>query len=149
MGNIGDQFLLLLLVDLTLGNFLDVFQLLVLWKYGKMKGAKGTRSNESEKPEFDVAEQYLQLLYRQFVIFLGMPIFPWLPLLGVLCHLVDYKVSKYILLKYCQQNYYLRGSMKKFLAFYLFFTALLAVGCFPFGAAWMLSGYTLKECVMQ
>jgi len=147
-GAVGDQFLSLIIVDLTLGNVLDMMSVHVRWKYGEMKANKSQKSNEEEKPEFDVAEQYLQLLYRQFVIFLGMPIFPWLPLLGLICHVVDYKVSKYILVKYCQQKYYLHGSMKKFLTFYLFFTALIAVASYPFGAAWLFSSYSLDHCAM-
>jgi len=146
VGSIGDQFLLLLVVDVFLVNFLDIAQHFLLWKYGKMKGKTSTRSNEAEKPEFDVPDQYLQVLYRQFVIFLGMPIFPWLPLIGAFCHFVDYVVSKFILIKYCQQTYYLRGSMKKFLTFYLFTIAFLAIASYPFGAVWMLTGITQKEC---
>jgi len=148
IASIGDQFLLLLISDFTVGNILDMLASYVMYKIAMIRGPKGKGSNESVKPDFDVAEEYLRLLYRQFVVCLGMPIFPWLPLLGIICHIVDYKVSKYILLNYCQQTYHLRGSMKKFLTFYLFCTAILAGASFPFGAAWILTNYTFSRCAI-
>jgi len=130
-------------------NILALVLTAVMRAIGRRKGRKSAASNEEAKPEFDVAEEYLQLLYRQFVVYLGMPIFPFLPLLGFLSHLVDYKTDKYRLLRMCQQTYHLRGSMRKFLTFYLFVTAGIAAISFPYGAAWILSSYNFSKCQIK
>lgn len=49
--------------------------------------AFGTR-----QPEFDIAEEYVELLYRQFLIMLGISVFPLLTLLAAAGFFVEYVV---------------------------------------------------------
>jgi hypothetical protein len=72
----------------------------------------GKGSNDSVRPEFDLAEEYLELIYRQFIIYLAFAIVPLVPVLGLLANIVEYRVDKYRLLRICQQPRGLQGSMR-------------------------------------
>ena len=42
----------------------------------RKKGQKNAASNDSARPEFNLAEEYMELLYRQFVIYMGPSVCP-------------------------------------------------------------------------
>lgn len=145
IGNLGNQFVSLLIADLVLGNFIRLAWPLIGWKlYNCCTGKKASRESESGRIEFDIAINYLDLLYRQFVVYLGTPFVPFLPLLGIGVNLIQIPVDKWRLLKWCRTPPHLSGSMKHFLVFFLLISALLSIAVFPYGTGWVLSGFTLK-----
>jgi len=144
--SVGQQFFFILLLDLTVQNFWEVFSAWGKAKCNAQKGMMGEGSNDSVRPEFDVAEEYLEVLYRQFIVYLAFSIFPVVAVFGIVCNIVEYKVDKYILLRICQHPRGLQGSMKNFLTFFLLTTAGVALVSPPFGAAWVLSGTAKSIC---
>lgn len=146
IGNLGNQFLTLLLADLILNNFIRLAYPFFGWKVAACcSGKKTSRESDDCRIEFDIAVNYLDLLYRQFVIYLGTPFVPFLPLLGIFINLIQIPVDKWRLLKWCETPPHLSGSMKHFLVFFLLISALVSIAVFPYGTGWVLSGYTLKN----
>ncbi|GAM23601.1 hypothetical protein SAMD00019534_067760 [Acytostelium subglobosum LB1] len=136
--DVGSQFLLILLLDLTLQNVWEIVYSCGMAAIGKCIGKRGKKSTDSYRPEFDLAEEYLEILYRQLIVYLGLTIYPLVALLGVLCGIVEIYVDKFRMLKVCRRPHRIHGSMKKFLTMYLLMTAAVAVATFPYGSGWVL-----------
>jgi hypothetical protein len=146
IGNLGNQFISLLIADLVLGNIIRLAWPFFGWKmWGCFTGKGTSRENDSGRIEFDLALNYLDLLYRQFVLYLGTPFVPFLPVLGIFINLVQIPVDKWRLLKWCKTPPRLSGSMKHFLVFFLLISALVSIAVFPYGTAWVLSDFTLQS----
>jgi len=143
---VGVQLLFLLVFDLTAKNAWEIFSGWAKTRITKRKGMTGKGSNDSVRPEFDLAEEYLELIYRQFIIYLAFAIIPLVPILGLLANVVEYRVDKYRLLRICQQPRGLQGSMRNFLTFFLFATAAVALASPPYGMAFVLSGRSQSMC---
>jgi hypothetical protein len=47
------------------------------------------------QPEFDIAKEYMELFYKQFIICLGMTVFPLITLLGMLSYILEYMLDRY------------------------------------------------------
>jgi hypothetical protein len=144
--NLGNQFLSLLLTELVLGNIIALAWPYFGWKlYGCCTRKHTSAESEDGRIDFDLALNYLDLLYRQFIVYLGTPFVPFLPILGIVLNLVQIPVDRWRLLKWCKTPPYLSGSMKHFLVFFLLISALVSIAVFPYGTGWVLSGYTLSS----
>eukprot|EP00026_Physarum_polycephalum_P006587 Phypoly_transcript_06635.p1 GENE.Phypoly_transcript_06635~~Phypoly_transcript_06635.p1 ORF type:complete len:520 (+),score=74.89 Phypoly_transcript_06635:157-1716(+) len=143
---VGVQLIFLLFFDLTAQNAWEIISGWTKTKLSQRRGMLGKGSNDSVRPEFDLAEEYLELAYRQFIIYLAFAIVPLVAVLGMLANMVEYRVDKYRLLRICQQPRGLQGSMRNFLTFFLFATAAVALASPPYGMAWVLSGRSQSMC---
>lgn len=146
ISTVGVQLLFLLVFDLTVNNAWEIFSGWLKAKISARRGMLGKGSNDSVRPEFDLAEEYLLLIYRQFIIYLAFGIMPLVPVLGLIANLLEYRVDKYRLLRICQHPRGLQGSMRNFLTFFLFATAVVALASPPYGMAWVLSGQSEHMC---
>lgn len=115
-----------------MGNILEfgiVFiQRLFVLKFGICAG-KG--SDEDNKPEFDVAFEYLEVFYRQFICYLGMTVFPLMPVLSLIANLIEYFLDKVKMVKLCQKPKRLDLSMKGFLMVWLLVIAAAGLASYP------------------
>ncbi len=71
-----------------------MWEIFIGWFRAKMnqrKGMMGQGSNDSVRPEFDLAEEYLEVMYRQFILYLAFAIIPLAPVLGLICNVVAYR----------------------------------------------------------
>jgi len=138
----AEQLFFILVIDYTAIRLITIF---IYWfQYGfyycchpyldKKKSDKG-------RPDFDLAEEYLELLYRQFIIYLAIPLFPLVSLLALIGGLFEYPIDKMVLLKISKTPPFLSGSMKSYLVFYMFFIAVFATFIFPQGIFWVLIGF--------
>jgi hypothetical protein len=104
-------------------------------------------------------------MYRQYIIYLGFPFFPLIGLMGLLANVIEYAVltyltraiidsitslcsypiDKFILLRISRTPPQLRGSMRHYLIFFLFVTALLAMAIFPYGSGWVMYGFSIQD----
>lgn len=143
LGDLGDQFLFIFVFVYisSIGDLLYGKIYFCLCSCRKQTGPK----LETGRPPFDIAEEYLELMYRQYALYLGVPIFPFAALFAAFSNFFTYAVNKYLLLRVCRTPPRLRGSMKNLLVFSLFVTCIVAVGIYPFGVAWILAGYDLKN----
>jgi len=144
--SVGVQLLFLLVFDLTVQNLWEISYGWFRAKVNERRGMMGKGSNDSVRPEFDVAEEYLEVMYRQFIIYFAFAIVPLAPVLGLVCNIVEYRVDKYRLLRICQHPRGLQGSMRNFLTFFLFCTAAVALASPPYGSAWVMSGQSQSMC---
>ncbi|KAM9973689.1 hypothetical protein ACTFIW_010806 [Dictyostelium discoideum] len=136
--DVGSQFLFILVLDLTLSNLWEIIYSVSMAYIGRRREKSGRRSTESYKPEFEISEEYLEILYRQFIVYLGLPIYPIVALFGVVCNIVEYYVDRFRLIRICKKPHRMQGSMKKFLSFYLLFISLISVASYPYGSGWVL-----------
>lgn len=145
LGNLGNQFLSLLIADLILDNAMRILWPYFGWKlYGWFTRKHTSPESEDGRIEFDLAMNYLDLLYRQFIVYLGTPFVPFLPIVGIVLNLLQIPIDKLRLLWWCKTPPRLSGSMKHFLVFFLMISAVFSIGVFPYGTGWVLSGFTLK-----
>lgn len=138
---IGEQLVIVLVLDLTVNNFLEMF---IPWLRGKFctekKGMLSTGSNESVKPEFDIAEEYLELLYRQFIVYIATMAIPMVGGVAIVGNALEFWLDKFRMLRITREPQYIAHSMRNFLIIYLTGVALFAIFVFPYGAFWILSG---------
>ncbi|KAF2077137.1 hypothetical protein CYY_001584 [Polysphondylium violaceum] len=150
--DVGSQLLFILVLDLTIQNIWEIIYSVVWARIGKMFEKKGKKGTDYYKPEFDLADEYIEILYRQFIVYLGLPIFPIVTLFGIVCNFVEYYVDRFRLFKICKRPHRLQGSMKKFLSFYLLIISVVCVVTYPYGSGWVLiqigfdKGYLSENC---
>eukprot|EP01117_Protostelium_nocturnum_P010363 TRINITY_DN3728_c0_g1_i4.p1 TRINITY_DN3728_c0_g1~~TRINITY_DN3728_c0_g1_i4.p1 ORF type:complete len:1446 (+),score=574.53 TRINITY_DN3728_c0_g1_i4:156-4493(+) len=137
----GEQFLALMVSELIISNIIELLTPFLFVVIFKKSGMKGEGGNNSKYLEFDVAEGYLFMFYRQVIIYLGFIIVPMIAVLGLLTHAIHYPVAKYRLLRLNRPPPRNEGSLKTFTAIFMITTALFAIGCFPYGAGWVLVGF--------
>ena len=115
---LGEQYLVQLVLDIIVGNIgeivVPVLQSKITQWWNPEKALR-----EDNRPEFDVAEEYLELIYRQYVIYCGMTSFPFMPALGALASFIEFYVDKYRLYKICQKPPLIVGSTKTLVAGFL------------------------------
>lgn len=89
-------------------------------------------------------------MYRQYIIYLGLPFFPLVGTFGLIANLIEsaphfscrfdvltvlfrcsYQMDKFLLLRIARTPPPLRGSMKHYLIFFLFITAITSIAVFP------------------
>jgi len=136
----GSKFLVMILVDIAVFNGvgfgIPLVQAFLRNHIPSMK--KTTGSDDSLKPEFDIAQEYLEIFYRQFIIYLGMTVFPALAVLGFIANIIEYPLHRLRMLRVCQRPKRLDLSMKRFLLFWLIIIALAATFAPPQGAFWVM-----------
>ncbi|PRP79790.1 hypothetical protein PROFUN_12544 [Planoprotostelium fungivorum] len=138
---VGEQFYTLVLSEIFIGNAIELFMPIIYNALMARKGEKNKYGNESVRFEFDLAELYLLLLYRQFLIFLAFPIVPIMPVLGVIMHGLYYYISKYNLLRTKKPPPRSEGSLKTFVTIFMVITAVVSIASFPRGGAWVILGF--------
>jgi len=136
----SEQFLLLIVTEMIATRFTAVIGPWIYYKLWSKCNEAGPFSDKG-RPIFDLPMEYLEVLYRQFIIYLGITVFPWIVILGVIGNIVDYPVNKWYLLNIAHTPPLLRGSMRSFLVFFMFMTSLLSLIVFPQGIFWVLSGW--------
>jgi hypothetical protein len=115
---LGEQYVVQLVLDIFVGNIGEIVvpfvysRLLQWWNPEKALA-------QDNRPEFDVAEEYLELIYRQYVVYCGMTSFPFMPALGALANFIEFYVDKYRLYKICQKPPLIIGSTKTLVAGFL------------------------------
>lgn len=92
-----------------------------------------------------MADEYLELFIRQYIIYIGMTFVPILPILGLISNLVEIAVDRYRLMRLTKTPPYLRGSMRHFLVFFMFITGFITIIMFPYGSFLTLGSFILSE----
>jgi len=95
--------------------------------------------------EFCLSDEYLDVLYRQFIVFIGMTIVPLIAALGCAACVLDYFLVRLRLLRFHRRPPPMEGSFKTYLMVLLLVAAALAVFSFPAGTIWLLVGYRYKN----
>jgi hypothetical protein len=136
--DVGVKFFLLIILDLFVMNVVEfVVPPLKTWATRNIRCLKTEGSDESELPEFDVAEEYLELLYRQFVLYIGMLTLPLITLVALVTNLVEYPLDKLRMLRICQRPKRLNSRLTGFIVIFMCCSALAGFLSYPFGGLWL------------
>ena len=117
-------------------NLLQTVGPIVLRKLRQCLGSSA--SDEELRPEFDLSEQFLQVLYRQFILYIGILVFPLIGILGVVGNLVEYPLDRLQLLRLCKEPHYIIDTHGSFLLIFLLIVGIVAFLMYPNGAFWVL-----------
>jgi len=142
----AEQFFLLILADVTVVRLFSVLWPLFYYRLWSRCNPEKEPSPLSDRgrPDFDLADEYLDILYRQFLVYYGMSVFPWITFFGVIGNLIEYPIDKWVLINLSRTPPRLRGSMRSFLTLFMLLTALGGLVMFPQGAVWILTGLNYR-----
>jgi len=140
----GAKFVTLIILDLFVFNALEFLlppvKLCFYRRCGYRACLKSHEGDDALRPEFDVAEELIELLYRQFVLYTGMITMPLLAFLGLIVNIVEYPLDKARMLYLCRPPKRLEKSMTNIIVATMICSALAATLTFPFGFLWVLTG---------
>jgi len=144
MQQTGAKFITLIILDLFVFNALEfLVPPLKLWLYrrcGYRPCLKSHAGDDALRPEFDVAQELIELLYRQFVLYTGTITMPLLAFLGLITNIVEYPLDKARLLYFCRPPKRLEKTMTNLIVTAMVCSALAATLTYPFGAMWVIFG---------
>ena len=104
------------------------------------------KGDEAAKQQFDLPEEFTEVLYRQFLIYLGTAVFPLLPVLGVASYFLEYWVDKYRLIYLCRKEMSKARPVRARLLFALhILAALAALFSFPNGMVYLFAGIDIRN----
>jgi hypothetical protein len=130
------QLLIFIVLDISLSNALEVVLALIMRCCLSWGGPSNRKSNEEQKPEFELTDEYFEVVYRQYVMYMGISVFPMITLLTVLANIIEYPLDKWRLITLCSKpKGYMAGGRIR-IAQFLFIAALAALITFPLGAVW-------------
>jgi len=120
--SLGNQYLIQILLDFFVFNSIEIAvpYLVYLFKKATNKG-----SDEDAKSEFDVSEEYLEIIYRQYVIYCGMTSFPMITFVACISSVLELYFDKLRLLRFCRKPPMINGSAKSVVTFFLIVIAIL------------------------
>mmetsp|Transcript_2286 Transcript_2286/g.4730 ORF Transcript_2286/g.4730 Transcript_2286/m.4730 type:complete len:366 (-) Transcript_2286:15-1112(-) len=94
-GRIGSQFLIFILLDLTVNNLCELaFALL-----GNLRVAAGLVVQSHEQNPMELTDDYLEVIYRQFVLMASFSIFPPICFLSLFTNSVEYLWDRFRFLR--------------------------------------------------
>ena len=135
---IRQQLLALFLLDIFVANLQELVTAFARAALGKRLGENNRQADNASLPNFDISNEYLEILYRQFLVFLGLPLVPELAALAAVGNVVEFWLDKYRLLRLTRKPNRLDSSMQRSIVTLLFVAALVAQAAVPFGGGWLL-----------
>jgi len=140
MRSVASKFLVFMIMNLTVGNILN--WMVPLWRNRGIKKAKA-KSKPYKPIQFDIAFEYMELFYRQYIMYLGMTVLPVIVPICILINLVEYISDKYRLLALSRETKKVVLSAFNQWAYFVPFTmsvlAILAFVAWPDGGMWSLN----------
>lgn len=137
MQNSGINFVVSIFIDIILITVVLQTCIPTLWSYYLSK-----RSDPNPKrTEFDLSEQLLLLLYRQFLLYISVLVVPPIGVLGLIALCIQYPLDKWKLTTLCKQYSpprLMQESPGLWLLSFMLFITLAAFLTYPNGALWML-----------
>lgn len=100
----GWTFFWLLVFDVAFSVIVEPLTGVALQQYRKCIANKQGLSDYDVQLDFDVAEELVSVLYRQFIILLGAPVFPLITLLGFGAYVVEYYMDRIKLVTLCKKT---------------------------------------------
>lgn len=141
---IGEQFLTLLLVEIIVMNLWAIIQTALSrrMQYWIADVTGSINGDQDNLPGFDLATEYLEVIYRQFIAIMAMTVFPLSIVLHFVGLFIEYWCDKFRLNRLCGKPQKMAATQKGFLSVTMGVIALSAIAT-PFaGLGWIMSGYT-------
>lgn len=131
------DFFSIILTDLVVSNIID-------WAFAifdnRVKRHKMAKGNPVTPTRFDVASENFELLYRQYVMYLGMSVFPLIVPFTIITFIIEYFLDKKRLIKYVDDEKKISGDDPRRLSALLFVMALFAFVMWPDGCLFTVFG---------
>ncbi|KAF0975758.1 hypothetical protein FDP41_005085 [Naegleria fowleri] len=135
----GNQYMIQMVTDFCLSITVEFLLPWIIYK------VRGSLNKDKEvvihKPEFDVSEEYLELIYRQYIIYNGFVSFPLITLIGFVASLFELYLDKFRLIKLSSKPPLTTGSVKSVVAGFLILASILAIINWGGGNLYILSGF--------
>lgn len=141
---IGQQLITLLVIDIFAINLQQLIVKMLWNKYSHVY-ASVTGSifgDQDNLPKFDIAVEYLQISYRQYLVIMAMVVMPFSIFLSIVGYAIDYVGKKFILIKLSGVPRKVESSQKSLLTFVLLVVALCGLLTPYAGSMFMLTGLT-------
>lgn len=139
------QFFYLIILDLTLSNALEIVLPAVQSPVMRWLGFTKGRGDASVQQEFDLTEEYVEVLYRQFIIYLGFTVFPLMAIIGFVGTVAEFWLDKYRLVVMCRKPEVREEPIRPILLTICHMVvAVAALGSFPNGMAVIFAGYNIQ-----
>ena len=97
-------------------------------------------SDEDTLPRFLLAEEYQELLYRQFLSYLASLTCPAASVLVPIINIVEYFFDKWRMLKLCKKKLRVDDHLSEEIMLGMLIAAVFAVFVYPYGFFWLLTG---------
>lgn len=143
----GQQFFWLIIIELVIGNITELgIPALRVW-FRSRKSASSGKGDEDLKEKFDLAEEFTELFYRQFVILLGTTVFPLVTVLGLVSLYLEFWLDKLRLLKYCTKPLIKPDPVRTQLVFGCnLAVAVIFLFSYPNGMVMIFAGLNMGDC---
>ncbi|KAI9184027.1 hypothetical protein H9P43_003080 [Blastocladiella emersonii ATCC 22665] len=123
----GVKFFTLLVSDLFIGNLFELANPVLMAKIRSPWTNVNALPDRENLPEFDVAAEYVELLYRQYLLYQGSAHFPLIALLGAVINAVEYPLDKYRLLRMSKPPRIVNRTLQHEIAMVLFLVAIVGL----------------------
>jgi hypothetical protein len=152
---IGQQFLYILLVDMTVMNVFELFLPFLTSKVRRWMAIRDRNDLQSDQdllPPFDVSCEYLDTIYRQYLVYMAMTVFPLAAALSWVGQALEYWVDRLKLFKLAgkpkNMDYSVRSQGFMIMMFQLI--VLIAALFTPYaGVVWVLSKETATATALK
>ena len=134
---LGNQYLIQMLLEFFVFNGTE---LIVPYCKTTLKSFFNKGGDEDIKPEFDISDEYLEVVYRQYIVYCGMASFPMITLLASIASVFELYLDKWRLLKVCQKPPVINGSAKSVVTFFLVVISILPLMNWGGGSLYTLIG---------
>ena len=124
IGVLGNMYLVYVMTDLILSNLLEWAVPIASWVFRSTT----TKSNAQDtRPAWDTDQEYMEIIYRQFVIYSGLASFPMVTFIGLIIAALEIYLDLARLIYVCKKPQRTVRSMKGMVTAYMILSALLAV----------------------
>jgi len=143
----GQQFFFLILTEIVIGNIVELgIPIMRVWLRSRKSLTSGG-GDEDLKDNFDLADEFTELFYRQFIIILGMVVFPLMAPLGAVSLALEYALDKYRLLHFCKKPLVKPDPVRSRLILGCqLAVAVIVLLSYPNGVVFVFSGLNLGDC---
>jgi Calcium-activated chloride channel len=136
----ADQFLILLVLDLTVMNLVEIAGPIMYSFVCQKRAESGSHGTNNYKPAFDLTDEYVELLYRQFIVGLGLFVVPILPLVACVGNMAEYWLDRYRMMRIAATPKRTNNTHSSLLVFFFFISGVCIAFMYPNGAIFVLRG---------
>lgn len=109
----------------------------------------GRQPNNFYRVKFDLAEEYVEILYRQLLIMKGSHIVPIFPLIGLTMTMLEFWLDRYKLFRLVRNPIKSQSSYSEVRSVLMVANVFVSIVDFPTGIVWIAQGFQyLSECAL-
>lgn len=143
---IGYQFFWLLISDLSVGFVMELGIPAITLCGKRCWSAHKGRTEAELRPDFELSEEFVQLLYRQLIIYLGSSTLPFAPILGLAATVLSLWLDKFRLVRICRKPEIKQKPLRPVVLMACHVVvAIAALASYPNGLAFLFAGFNIQN----